>query len=145
MCFNNGDYTMDIKALFFLLTGFNYRDDEQLVTYVFITFKQIITYLLSVLLTVVLITLLAFGYVPIEGGGINNPAATIAYVWGHGLLVVSLPILGIFLLLHAILIIKARRPKLWIYFGVIATVLGLFNILISLVDLVTIMTPWFIY
>ena len=133
---------MDIKALLRKLIAIRYVPGKPLGTYSFDVLMHAVIYALTVFIAIVIVTLLAFGYVPIEGGGIANPPATIAYVWGNGILPVSLPIAGLSLISNLIATIKAKQPQMFIILGVWMLVLTIFNLLLSYVDLVAIVTPW---
>lgn len=133
---------MDIKALLRKLIAIRYVPGKPLGTYSFDILIHAAIYGLTVFIAIVLVTLLAFGYVPIEGGGIANPPATIAYVWGNGILPVSLPIAGLSIISNLIVTIKAKQSRMFIVLGVWILMLAIFNLLLSYVDLVAIITPW---
>jgi hypothetical protein len=133
---------MDIKALLRKLIAIRYVPGKPLGTYLYDVLFQAVIYAMVVFITILLVTLLAFGYVPIEGGGIANPPATIAYVWGHGILPVSLPIAGLSIMSNLIVTIKTKQPRMFIILGIWVLMLAIFNLLLSYVDLVAIVTPW---
>ncbi|HAV19978.1 MAG TPA: hypothetical protein DCX17_03020 [Firmicutes bacterium] len=94
---------------------------------------------------IAIVTLLAFGYVPISEGGVNNPLGTIQYVWGNGIIWVTLPVALILILINLVRLIKTKDSNNWLGFGIYALLLGALNIMFSYLDLVAIMTPWFAF
>lgn len=93
--------------------------------------------------SIAIATLLAFGYVPISGGGVNNPIGTISYVWGHGVLWLTIPIGVLFIIINIPAIIKRKQPKMLIPLTGLALAIAMMNLLFARLDLVTMMTPWF--
>ena len=104
----------------------------------------LIVTLLSVV-SIAIVTLLAFGYVPISEGGVNNPVGTIQYVWGNGVLCATLPIAGILLLINLFALIKKKDANLWVGISVYGLLLGGMNVMFAFIDLVALMTPWFAF
>jgi len=128
-----------VKTLFILPQKHN----QPTWTYVFDVFVLLASYAFFLVILVALITLIGFGYVPIEGGGYNNPIGTIAYLWSNGIIVASIPLAVVLLLFNMINAIKARDSRLWAAFAGYAVLLASLNFLLSYIDLVGMMSDWF--
>lgn len=133
---------MDIKVLLKQLIAIRYVPGKPLGTYSFNVLIHTVIYCIMVIIFAVITTLLAFGYVPVDGGGINNPPATIQYVWQHGLAIVSIPLAVISFLINFVVTIKSKQPKMLIVLACWSVILITINILLSYIDVVALVTPW---
>ena len=106
---------------------------------------MIVAYILITLLLIWLVTLVAFGYVPVEDGGVTNPLGTIEYVWGNGILFVTLPLALLSLAGNTYIAIKAKQKVMWYMLGAYAICLAIINVGAGLLDVVALLAPWFAF
>lgn len=134
---------MELLNLFKSLIVIPEKHGKAAWTYVIDITVLIASYAFFVVLLVALVTLIGFGYVPIEGGGFNNPIGTIAFLWGDGIIVASIPLAAVLTLINLIKVIKAKSKAMWIAFGAYAFILIAVNVGLSFFDLVAMMATWF--
>ena len=143
ICFNKYHKPMDIKGL--IKSVFLLRQEETNNVWMMLLDAILhgLVYAATAVAGIAIATLLAFGYVPISGGGVNNPIGTISYVWGQGVLWLTIPIGVLFLIINLPSIIRKKQAKMLISLAGLALAIAAINLLFARLDLVTMMTPWF--
>ncbi len=133
---------MELKNIIGKIIGIRYQAGKQGWKYIFDIAIHLLLYALLLVGLIALITLISFGYVPVDGGGYNNPIGTITYVWGHGILGVSIPLAALAIAANIYRTIQAKKRVLMIVTGVHGGLLIGLNIVLGFLDIVAIIGPW---
>ncbi len=136
---------MELLSIIKQMFGLRYHPDKKPWQYGFDVFIHLLLYLLSILLVAVLTTLLAFGYVSVEGGGYEHPFGTITYVWAHGLLPVTIPLGCISIGINVYQVLKAKKKALTLSFLAYGAALVGANVALAFLDVVALVEPWFAF
>jgi hypothetical protein len=130
-----------IKQIF----GIRYHPEKTPWQYGVDVFLHLLLHFLAIIVVAVLATLLAFGYVSVEGGGYDNPFVTVAYVWSAGLLPVTIPLGILSIGFNLFQVLKEKKKILTVTVVVYIVMLIGMNVALAFLDVVALVEPWFAF
>ena len=118
-----------------------YRENKSIWNYVLDIVFNVCVYVILIIVFVVIVTFIGFGYAPINI--YENPKAALDYVWPYGVLVLTIPLALLFIIPNIVNLIKNRKTIYLIASLIFFILLVVLNLIVYQLDLTNTIASWF--